>query len=64
MLDKEVEVGQRIGDADVVPNTGMGALDGFGVLGGGNPAEAVLFAIVACLAVRKTKLFVCIPADA
>lgn len=64
MLDEEVEVGQGIDNAGVVPNTSMGAMDGLGVLGGGNPAEAVLFAAVACLGVGKAKFFVCVPADA
>lgn len=64
MLDEEVEIGQGIGDADVVPNTGMGALDILGVLGGGNPAEAVLVAVVACFGVGKAKFFVCVPAGA
>lgn len=63
MLYEEVEVGQGIGDTDVVPNTGIGAMDGLGVLGGGNPAEAVLVAVVACLGVGKAKFFVCVPAD-
>lgn len=64
MLNEEVEVGQRIGDADVVPNASMGALDSLGVLGGGDPAEAVLVAVVACIEVGNAEFFVCVPANA
>lgn len=64
MLDEEVEVEQCIGNAGVVPNTGMGALDGLRILGSGDPAEAMFVSIVACLAMGNTKRFECIPADA
>lgn len=64
MLNEEVKVGQGIGDADVVPNTRMGALDGLGVLGSGDPAEAVLVAVVACIEAGNAEFFVCVPANA
>jgi hypothetical protein len=47
-----------------VADTGVGALDGLGVLGGGHPADAVLVAIVTGLRGGETEFLVGVPANA
>lgn len=63
VLDQEVEVGPVGGDGGVVADAGVGALDGVGVLGSGDPADAVLVAVGAVLERLEAELLEGLPAD-
>jgi hypothetical protein len=63
VLDKEIEVGEGVGDSGVVANAGVGSRDFLGVLGGGHPADAMLVAIVAGLGSVEAELLVRLPTN-
>jgi hypothetical protein len=64
MLNEEVKVREGVGNPGVVTDTGMGSLNSLGILGGWNPADAMLIPIIATDAGLETKLFVCLPPNA
>ena len=60
---EEVQVPAVIGDGGVVADAGMRPLDGLGILGRGDPAEAVLVAGGAVPGGFKTELLKALPSD-
>jgi hypothetical protein len=64
VLDKEVKVREGISDPGIVTDTSVGSLDGFRVLGRGNPADTMLVPIIAANGGLETELLVRLPPDA
>lgn len=64
VLNEEIEVGEGVGNPRVVTDTGVGSLDGLGVLGGGNPADAMLVSVVAADGGLETEILIRLPPNA